>query len=170
MPLLEQILPFIYGITIKQLKTTLRKEQCDMKILVSSSTTGTKKITCFGMFYYYFMMILNKFFTHPLVFLQNAKYYFIGPDEFMIPNQVEITSDDFKFSDLLAEGVEFYRLKAANNKSFYLKDTRLNKLLNPAELVRDHYPFRKGSIPQVGCPFILIAKIAVFTHNDFCSP
>lgn len=49
MPLLEQILPFIYGITIKQLKTTLRKEQCDMKILVSSSTTGTKKITCFGM-------------------------------------------------------------------------------------------------------------------------
>jgi hypothetical protein len=30
-----------------------------------------------------------------------------------------------------------------------LKDTRLNKLLNPSELVRDHYAFRKGSIPQV---------------------
>jgi hypothetical protein len=53
-----------------------------MKILVSSSCAGTKKITCFG------------------------------PDEFMIPNQVEITNDDFKFADLLTEGVEFYHLEA----------------------------------------------------------
>ena len=50
MPILDGILPSIHGITLKQIKTTLRKEQCDTTILVSSSITGTKKITCFGMF------------------------------------------------------------------------------------------------------------------------
>ena len=117
MPLLEGILPQIYGLTLKQLKVTLRKEQCDMKIMVSSSTTGTKKITCFG------------------------------PDEHMIPNQVEISNDEFKFSDLLQEGLEFYNLHG-DEKPYFLKDTRLNKLLNPSEFVKDHFPFRKGSIPQ----------------------
>ena len=67
----------------------------------------------------------------------------------MVPNQVEISSDDYKFSDLLSEGVDFYHLEASKDKAFYLKDTRHNKLLNPCEPVRDHYPFRKNSLPQV---------------------
>ena len=66
----------------------------------------------------------------------------------MIPNQIEITSDTQTMRDLLKEGIDFYHLTPAEHKDFFLVDTRLKKLLNPDILVKDHFPFRKGSTPQ----------------------
>ena len=117
--ILESVLPYVYGITMKQLKNTLRKEQCEMSIFLTSSSNGIKKITCFG------------------------------PDEFLIPHQIEITNEAYTFRDLLKEGIDFYRLYPTENKEFFLKDTRLGKLLNPDGLVRDHFVSRKGVTPQV---------------------
>ena len=117
--ILESVLPHVYGITMKQLKNTLRKEQCEMSIFLTSSSNGIKKITCFG------------------------------PDEFLIPHQIEINNEAYTFRDLLKEGIEFYRLYPTENKEFFLKDTRLGKLLNPGVLVRDHFLARKGMTPQV---------------------
>ena len=79
--LLEQVLPHVHGISLKQLKITLRKEQCDSSIFITSATNGIKKLTCFG------------------------------PREFDIPNQIEITSETYTFEELLKEGVEFYNLR-----------------------------------------------------------
>ena len=67
----------------------------------------------------------------------------------MIPNQIEITSDTQTMRDLLKEGIDFYHLTPAEHKEFFLVDTRLKKLLNPDILVKDHFPFRKGTTPQV---------------------
>ena len=46
--LLGEILPHVHGINLKQLKHTLRKEQCDNAFFVTSSTNNVKKVTCFG--------------------------------------------------------------------------------------------------------------------------
>ena len=90
-----------------------------MSIFLTSYSNGIKKITCFG------------------------------PDEFLIPHQIEITNEAYTFRDLLKEGIDFYRLYPTENKEFFLKDTRLGKLLNPDVLVRDHFISRKGVTPQV---------------------
>ena len=90
-----------------------------MSIFLTSSSNGIKKITCFG------------------------------PDEFLIPHQIEITNEAYTFRDLLKEGIDFYRRYPTENKEFFLKDTRLGKLLNPDVLVRDHFLSRKGVTPQV---------------------
>ena len=72
-----------------------------MKILVSSSATGAKKITCFG------------------------------PDEHMIPNQLEISNDESKFSDLLQEGLEFYNLDGEDSLGAAKLSLFPNKCYNP---------------------------------------
>ena len=46
--LLGEILPNVHGINLKQLKNTLRNEQCDNAFFVTTSKNSVKKVTCFG--------------------------------------------------------------------------------------------------------------------------
>ncbi|KAL3119939.1 hypothetical protein niasHT_007067 [Heterodera trifolii] len=114
------VVPFVHGLYFKDLKQTLKKEQCDQAIMVTANVPSAKKVI-----------------VH-------------GPDSQQggIPTQFPVL-EDTQFQHLLADSIEFYNIPAHEAHHFFLYDPKTFVLHNPSAFVRDFYFFHRSFYPQL---------------------
>ncbi|XP_065573108.1 protein unc-80 homolog isoform X4 [Artemia franciscana] len=119
--LIEQISRYIQGVHLKDLKQILRKEQCDMALVLFANVPAAKKIVVHG----------------PQ-----------GPDSGGIPSQFPV-QEDTQFSQILQESLDFFGIDEASQKDYHLVDLRTSKIHSDASFVRDVYSFKRSQYPQL---------------------
>uniref|UniRef100_A0A914HFS7 Uncharacterized protein n=1 Tax=Globodera rostochiensis TaxID=31243 RepID=A0A914HFS7_GLORO len=114
------VVPFVHGLYFKDLKQTLKKEQCDQAIMVTANVPSAKKVI-----------------VH-------------GPDSQQggIPTQFPVL-EDTQFQHLLADSIEFYNISAEEADQHFLYDPKTFMLHNPNAYVRDFYFFHRSFYPQL---------------------
>uniref|UniRef100_A0A915PNH9 Uncharacterized protein n=1 Tax=Setaria digitata TaxID=48799 RepID=A0A915PNH9_9BILA len=114
------IAPHVHGLYFKDLKQTLKKEQCDQALMITANVPSAKKI------------IIH------------------GPDSGSggIPSQFPI-HEETQFQQLLKDSLEFFNIPENENKYYFLIDTKTNSVHNPSSYVRDFYFFHRSLYPQL---------------------
>ncbi|KAL4003818.1 hypothetical protein ACH3XW_9180 [Acanthocheilonema viteae] len=114
------IVPDVHGLYFKDLKQTLKKEQCDQALMITANVPSAKKI------------IIH------------------GPDSSSggIPSQFPI-HEDTQFRQLLKDSLEFFNIPESDNQYYFLVDTKTNIVHNPSSYVRDFYFFHRSLYPQL---------------------
>uniref|UniRef100_A0A158R4L5 UNC80 domain-containing protein n=1 Tax=Syphacia muris TaxID=451379 RepID=A0A158R4L5_9BILA len=114
------VAPYVQGLYFKDLKQTLRKEQCDQALLISANVPSAKKI------------IVN------------------GPDDEIggIPCQFPIY-EETQFQQILNDSLEFFNVPDEEADSYFLVDKKKNIIHNPAFFVRDYYFFHRSFYSQL---------------------
>ncbi|CAG9539348.1 unnamed protein product, partial [Cercopithifilaria johnstoni] len=114
------IIPSVHGLYFKDLKQTLKKEQCDQALMITANVPSAKKI------------IIH------------------GPDSGSggIPSQFPI-HEETQFQQLLKDSLEFFNIPESDNQHYFLIDTKTNLVHNPSSYVRDFYFFHRSLYPQL---------------------
>ncbi|VDK81114.1 unnamed protein product [Onchocerca ochengi] len=114
------IIPHVHGLYFKDLKQTLKKEQCDQALMITANVPSAKKI------------IIH------------------GPDSSSggIPSQFPI-HEDTQFQQLLKDSLEFFNIPESESQCYFLTDAKTNLLHNPSSYVRDFYFFHRSLYPQL---------------------
>lgn len=92
----------VQGIMFKDLKQTLRKEQCDSSILLTANVPAAKKIVVHGPF---------------------------GPEAGGIPTQFPV-QEDTQFVQILREAYDFFSIDEEHHKEYFLVDHKTRKYFN----------------------------------------
>ncbi|XKL60982.1 hypothetical protein PGB90_008039 [Kerria lacca] len=111
----------VHGIMFKDLKQILRKEQCDMAILLTAHAPSAKKII-----------------VH-------------GPQEQDgggIPSQFPV-QEDTQFCQLWRESLDYFNIDEKNHKEYFLVDHKTHQIHNLNSYVRDYYCFKRSQYPQL---------------------
>ncbi|CAL8099332.1 unnamed protein product [Orchesella dallaii] len=111
----------VQGIMFKDLKQTLRKEQCDSSILLTANVPAAKKIVVHGPF---------------------------GPEAGGIPTQFPV-QEDTQFVQILREAYDFFSIDEEHHKEYFLVDHKTHQIHNPNSYVRDFYFFSRAAHPQL---------------------
>ncbi|CAJ0578771.1 unnamed protein product, partial [Mesorhabditis spiculigera] len=111
--------PHVNGLYFKDLKQTLKKEQCDQALMVTANVPSAKKIV-----------------VH-------------GPDsvEGGIPSQFPV-HEDTQFCQILTDSLEFFNIEDELDH-YYLADAKTGVLHVPSTYVRDFYFFHRSFYPQL---------------------
>ncbi|KAM3722777.1 Protein unc-80 [Dirofilaria immitis] len=114
------IIPHVHGLYFKDLKQTLKKEQCDQALMITANVPSAKKI------------IIH------------------GPDSSSggIPSQFPI-HEETQFQQLLKDSLEFFNIPESDSPYYFLIDTKTNLVHNPSSYVRDFYFFHRSLYPQL---------------------
>ncbi|MFH4982180.1 hypothetical protein AB6A40_008889, partial [Gnathostoma spinigerum] len=114
------VAPNVHGLYFKDLKQTLKKEQCDQALMITANVPSAKKII-----------------VH-------------GPDSGVggIPAQFPI-HEDTQFQQLLTDSLEFFNIPENEVGSYFLVDTKTNLVHVPTYYVRDFYFFHRSFYPQI---------------------
>ncbi|VDM36879.1 unnamed protein product [Toxocara canis] len=114
------IAPHVHGLYFKDLKQTLKKEQCDQALMITANVPSAKKII-----------------VH-------------GPDSGSggIPSQFPIHEDTI-FQQLLTDSLEFFNIPENEVEYYFLVDTKTNLVHSPSSYVRDFYFFHRSLYPQI---------------------
>ncbi|VDN04676.1 unnamed protein product [Thelazia callipaeda] len=114
------IAPHVHGLYFKDLKQTLKKEQCDQALMITANVPSAKKII-----------------VH-------------GPESGSggIPSQFPI-HEDTQFQQLLTDSLEFFNIHEKDVEYYFLIDTKTNSVHNPSSYVRDFYFFHRSFYPQL---------------------
>uniref|UniRef100_A0A7E4W3C8 UNC80 domain-containing protein n=1 Tax=Panagrellus redivivus TaxID=6233 RepID=A0A7E4W3C8_PANRE len=114
------VAPYVHGLYFKDLKQTLKKEQCDQALMITANVPSAKKII-----------------VH-------------GPDSSTggIPSQFPI-HEDTQFQQILTDSLEFFNIPEEELDSYFLVDTKTGLLHNPNTYVRDFYFFHRSFYPQL---------------------
>uniref|UniRef100_A0A0R3RUV0 Protein unc-80 n=1 Tax=Elaeophora elaphi TaxID=1147741 RepID=A0A0R3RUV0_9BILA len=114
------IVPNVHGLYFKDLKQTLKKEQCDQALMITANVPSAKKI------------IIH------------------GPDSGSggIPSQFPI-HEETQFQQLLKDSLEFFNIPENDSQYYFLIDTKTNLVHNPSSYVRDFYFFHRSLYPQL---------------------
>uniref|UniRef100_A0A915C2K7 Transmembrane protein n=1 Tax=Parascaris univalens TaxID=6257 RepID=A0A915C2K7_PARUN len=114
------IAPHVHGLYFKDLKQTLKKEQCDQALMITANVPSAKKII-----------------VH-------------GPDSGSggIPSQFLIHEDTI-FQQLLTDSLEFFNIPENEVEYYFLVDTKTNLVHMPSSYVRDFYFFHRSLYPQI---------------------
>ncbi|WKY11247.1 hypothetical protein Q1695_003091 [Nippostrongylus brasiliensis] len=112
--------PNVHGLYFKDLKQTLKKEQCDQALMITANVPSAKKII-----------------VH-------------GPDSSMggIPSQFPV-HEDTQFQQVLSDSLEFFNIDENEVNSYFLTDTKTGILHLPSCYVRDFYFFHRSFYPQL---------------------
>ncbi|CAI4225052.1 unnamed protein product [Auanema sp. JU1783] len=112
--------PNVHGIFFKDLKQTLKKEQCDQALMITANVPSAKKII-----------------VH-------------GPDSGLggIPSQFPV-HEDTQFQQILSDSLEFFNIEGEDVNSYYLTDTKTGQIHLPSGYVRDYYFFHRSFYPQL---------------------
>ncbi|MBN3275438.1 UNC80 protein, partial [Polyodon spathula] len=151
---LWEVVGYVEGLFFKDLKQTMKKEQCEVKLLVTASMPGTKTLV-----------------VH-------------GQNECDIPTQLPVHEDTqfealLKACPFLTECLEFFNIPEAQSARYFLMDKRWN-LIHYSKVwqtllsiisfflyffltlfityVRDIYPFRRSVSPQLNLVHMLPDK------------
>ncbi|CAI2352462.1 unnamed protein product [Caenorhabditis sp. 36 PRJEB53466] len=112
--------PNIHGLYFKDLKQTLRKEQCDQALMITANVPSAKKIIVHG----------------------------LDSGSGGIPSQFPV-HEDTQFHQILSDSLEFFNIEEDDMNSFYLTDTKTGVIHLPAAYVRDYYFFHRSFYPQL---------------------
>ncbi|KIH64547.1 hypothetical protein ANCDUO_05141 [Ancylostoma duodenale] len=112
--------PNVHGLYFKDLKQTLKKEQCDQALMITANVPSAKKII-----------------VH-------------GPDSGMggIPSQFPV-HEDTQFQQILSDSLEFFNIDENDVNSYFLTDTKTGLIHLPSCYVRDFYFFHRSFYPQL---------------------
>ncbi|VDM59235.1 unnamed protein product [Angiostrongylus costaricensis] len=112
--------PNVHGLYFKDLKQTLKKEQCDQALMITANVPSAKKII-----------------VH-------------GPDSGMggIPSQFPV-HEDTQFQQILSDSLEFFNIDDTAVNSYFLTDTKSGLIHLPSSYVRDYYFFHRSFYPQL---------------------
>lgn len=101
------VVPYVHGLYFKDLKQTLKKEQCDQALMITANVPSAKKI------------IVN------------------GPDSSSggIPSQFPI-HEDTQFQQILTDSVEFFNIPGEELDHYFLVDSKTGIIHNPSSYVR----------------------------------
>uniref|UniRef100_A0A0N4UG78 DUF3453 domain-containing protein n=1 Tax=Dracunculus medinensis TaxID=318479 RepID=A0A0N4UG78_DRAME len=114
------IAPDVHGLYFKDMKQTLKKEQCDQALMITANVPSAKKII-----------------VH-------------GPDcgNGGIPSQFPI-HEDTQFQQILTDSLEFFNIPENEIDCYFLVDTKTNLVHMPFSYVRDFYFFHRSFYPQL---------------------
>ncbi|PIC30809.1 hypothetical protein B9Z55_021926 [Caenorhabditis nigoni] len=112
--------PNIHGLYFKDLKQTLKKEQCDQALMITANVPSAKKIIVHG----------------------------LDSGSGGIPSQFPV-HEDTQFHQILSDSLEFFNIEEDDLNSFYLTDTKTGVIHLPAAYVRDYYFFHRSFYPQL---------------------
>uniref|UniRef100_A0A0N4ZFZ3 UNC80 domain-containing protein n=1 Tax=Parastrongyloides trichosuri TaxID=131310 RepID=A0A0N4ZFZ3_PARTI len=114
------ITPFVHGLYFKDLKQTLKKEQCDQALMITANVPSAKKII-----------------VH-------------GPDQSSggIPSQFPI-HEDTQFHQILVDSIEFFNIPQEESYMYYLVDAKTGMVHISTNFVRDFYFFHRSFYPQL---------------------
>ncbi|KHJ79951.1 hypothetical protein OESDEN_20384 [Oesophagostomum dentatum] len=112
--------PNVHGLYFKDLKQTLKKEQCDQALMITANVPSAKKII-----------------VH-------------GPDSGLggIPSQFPV-HEDTQFQQILSDSLEFFNIDENEVHSYFLTDTKTGLIHLPSCYVRDFYFFHRSFYPQL---------------------
>ncbi|CAR64667.2 Protein unc-80 [Caenorhabditis elegans] len=112
--------PNIHGLYFKDLKQTLKKEQCDQALMITANVPSAKKIIVHG----------------------------LDSTSGGIPSQFPV-HEDTQFHQILNDSLEFFNIDEDDLNCFYLTDTKTGVIHLPAAYVRDYYFFHRSFYPQL---------------------
>uniref|UniRef100_A0A1I7V2P0 UNC80 domain-containing protein n=1 Tax=Caenorhabditis tropicalis TaxID=1561998 RepID=A0A1I7V2P0_9PELO len=112
--------PNIHGLYFKDLKQTLKKEQCDQALMITANVPSAKKIIVHG----------------------------LDSGAGGIPSQFPV-HEDTQFHQILSDSLEFFNIEEDDINCFYLTDTKTGVIHLPAAYVRDYYFFHRSFYPQL---------------------
>ncbi|EGT33036.1 CBN-UNC-80 protein [Caenorhabditis brenneri] len=112
--------PNINGLYFKDLKQTLKKEQCDQALMITANVPSAKKIIVHG----------------------------LDSGTGGIPSQFPV-HEDTQFHQILSDSLEFFNIEEDDCSCFYLTDTKTGVIHLPAAYVRDYYFFHRSFYPQL---------------------
>uniref|UniRef100_A0A158QN60 DUF3453 domain-containing protein n=1 Tax=Haemonchus placei TaxID=6290 RepID=A0A158QN60_HAEPC len=112
--------PNVHGLYFKDLKQTLKKEQCDQALMITANVPSAKKII-----------------VH-------------GPDSGLggIPSQFPV-HEDTQFQQILSDSIEFFNIDENEVNSYFLTDAKTGVLHLPSCYIRDFYFFHRSFYPQL---------------------
>ncbi|KAK5986951.1 hypothetical protein GCK32_002945 [Trichostrongylus colubriformis] len=112
--------PNVHGLYFKDLKQTLKKEQCDQALMITANVPSAKKII-----------------VH-------------GPDSGLggIPSQFPV-HEDTQFQQILSDSIEFFNIDENEVNDYFLTDAKTGLLHLPSCYVRDFYFFHRSFYPQL---------------------
>uniref|UniRef100_A0AC35TVB0 UNC80 domain-containing protein n=1 Tax=Rhabditophanes sp. KR3021 TaxID=114890 RepID=A0AC35TVB0_9BILA len=114
------ITPFVHGLYFKDLKQTLKKEQCDQALMITANVPSAKKII-----------------VH-------------GPEQSSggIPSSFPI-HEDTQFLSILTDSIEFFNIPTEESHLYYLIDSKTGMVHVLSTFVRDFYFFHRSFYPQL---------------------
>ncbi|CAB3399025.1 unnamed protein product [Caenorhabditis bovis] len=112
--------PNIHGLYFKDLKQTLKKEQCDQALMITANVPSAKKIIVHG----------------------------LDSGSGGIPSQFPV-HEDTQFQQILNDSLEFFNIEEDDMNNYYLTDTKTNTIHLPFSYVRDYYFFHRSFYPQL---------------------
>ncbi|KAI6188392.1 Protein unc-80 [Aphelenchoides besseyi] len=114
------VTPYVHGLYFKDLKQTLKKEQCDQALMITANVPSAKKII-----------------VH-------------GPDSSSggIPSQFPI-HEDTQFQQILTDSLDFFNIPEDELDHYFLVDSKTGFIHNPTAYVRDFYFFHRSFYPQL---------------------
>ncbi|KAH7731934.1 protein unc-80 [Aphelenchoides avenae] len=114
------IAPYVHGLYFKDLKQTLKKEQCDQALMITANVPSAKKVV-----------------VH-------------GPDSNQggIPQSFPI-HEDTQFHQILTDSIEAFNISADEAHAYFLVDAKTHLIHNPSAYVRDYYFFHRSFYPQL---------------------
>ncbi|CAD5215802.1 unnamed protein product [Bursaphelenchus okinawaensis] len=112
--------PYVHGLYFKDMKQTLKKEQCDQAIMITANVPSAKKII-----------------VH-------------GPDsgDGGIPSQFPI-HEETQFQTILTDSIEFFNIPEDEVDQYFLVDFKTHQIHLPSSYVRDYYFFHRSFYPQL---------------------
>ncbi|CAI5452393.1 unnamed protein product [Caenorhabditis angaria] len=112
--------PNIHGLYFKDLKQTLKKEQCDQALMITANVPSAKKIIVHG----------------------------LDSSAGGIPSQFPV-HEDTQFQQILSDSLEFFNIEEDEVNNYFLTDTKTGVIHLPSAFVRDFYFFHRSFYPQL---------------------
>lgn len=110
----------VHGLYFKDLKQTLKKEQCDQTLMITANVPSAKKIIVHG----------------------------LDISSGGIPSQFPV-HEDTQFQQILSDSLEFFNIEEAEVNNYFLTDTKTGVIHLPSAYVRDFYFFHRSFYPQL---------------------
>lgn len=119
-----QVVHSVHGIMFKDLKQILRKEQCDMAILLTAHAPSAKKIIVHGpqgIIVFYFIVFQRRNYFIILIF-----FFVLEQDGGGIPSQFPV-QEDTQFCQLWRESLDYFNIDEKKHKEYFLVDHKTRK-------------------------------------------
>ncbi|KAK0415429.1 hypothetical protein QR680_011941 [Steinernema hermaphroditum] len=114
------IAPNVHGLYFKDLKQTLKKEQCDQALMITANVPSAKKVVIYG------------------------------PDSSStgVPSYFAV-QEDSQFQHIISENIQFFNIPHEEIDQYFLVNSKTNLVHMPSSYVRDYYFFHRNIYPQL---------------------
>ncbi|TKR76778.1 hypothetical protein L596_017869 [Steinernema carpocapsae] len=114
------IAPHVHGLYFKDLKQTLKKEQCDQALMITANVPSAKKVVIHG----------------PDVGSGGIPSYFA-------------VQEDSQFQHIISENIQFFNIPHEEIDQYFLVNAKTSLVHMPASYVRDYYFFHRNIYPHL---------------------